>query len=211
MRYIKLVLVVFVLMSVCCSAQESKSSLVFSGTLNHYERSGKTAPIIGFYKYPVDPGFELLYQYQLSNLFSFNTGINYQFGRVANWEGQVDRFRFGEISLPIIGKLNLASNNNKGLFTMVGFSYGKMAYSYWESPSKGSGWDRVDKKYDEHYSNDDSFADVLIGMGISFPIYHQNEFAFTPYLKYRVNDNWMGYALNSMYYGFKISYQLKFK
>lgn len=194
-----------------CMAQESKSSLVFSGSLNHYVRSGKNLDVIGFYKYPVDPGFELLYQYQLSNSFFLSTGLNYQFGRIANWEGQVDRFRFGELSLPIIGKLKFSNNNKTGLFTILGFSYGQMTYVDWESPAKGNDWDNVNKKFDEHYSNDDSFADVLLGMGISFPIFHQNEFAITPYLRYRVNDNWMEYARKSSYYGIKFSYQLNFK
>lgn len=84
------------------TAQESKNSLVLSGSLAHYERSGQSINVIGSYKYPVDPGFELLYQYQLSSTFFLGAGLNYQFGRIANWEGQVDRFRFGKMSCPLL-------------------------------------------------------------------------------------------------------------
>lgn len=187
---------------------ESRSSLVFSGSFAHYQRSGKSVNVIGFYNYPVDPGFELLYQYQISSLFFLNVGLNYQFGRIANWEGEVDRFRYGEMSLPFVGKLKFSNNKKTGLFAIMGFSFGQMVYVDWESPAKGSGWDNVDKKYNDHYSNDNSFADIMLGMGISFPIFHQNEFAITPIFKYRVNDNWMGYARDNVYYEIKFSYHL---
>jgi hypothetical protein len=193
------------------SAQENKSSLVFSGALAHFERADKFVNTIGFYKYPVDPGLELLYQYQLSRTFFLSTGLNYQLGRVANWDGARDRFRFGEMSLPLIGKLKFSSHNKTNLFATMGFFYGKMVYVDWESPAKGNEWVNVNKKYNEHYSNDDSFADVMLGAGISFPIFHQNEFAITPYLKYRVNDNWMNYARHNISYGIKLSYQLNLK
>lgn len=208
MKYLKLLLIFFVFISAYCPAQESKSSLVLSGALAHYERTDKSVNVIGFYKYPVDPGLELLYQYQLGSTFFLSAGFNYQIGRVANWEGPVDRFRFGEMSLPLIGKLKFSSYNKTNLFATMGFFYGKMVYVDWESPAKGNEWANVDKKYNEHYSNDDSFADIMIGMGISFTIFHQNEFAITPYLKYRVNDNWINYARHNISYGIKISYQL---
>ncbi len=192
-------------------AQLSKSSLIIGGTLAHYDRSGKFSDIIGFYKYPVDPGVELLYQYQVSNAFFVGAGINYQLGRIANWDGQVDRFRFREISVPLFGKLKFTQSNNKNFFAVVGFSPGKMVSVDWESPAKGTGWDSVDKKYDTHYSDKDSFADILFGLGLSIPAFHHHEFAAIPYLKYRVNDNWVGYARDNFFYGIKLSYQLNLK
>jgi hypothetical protein len=86
-----------------------------------------------------------------------------------------------------------------------------MIYVDWETPAKGSGWDNVAKKYNDHYTTDDSFADIMIGMEISFPIFHQNKFAITPNFKYRVNDNWMNYVRDNIYYEIKFSYQLNLR
>lgn len=192
-------------------AQLSKSSFIIGGALTHYDRSGKFTDITGFYKYPVDPGVELLYQYQVSNTFFIDAGINYQLGRIANWEGQVDRFRFGEVSVPLMCKLEFAQSYKKNFFGVMGFSLGKMVYVDWESPAKGNEWDNVDKGYDNHYSGKDSFVDLLFGLGLSIPTFHHNEFAAIPYLKYRVKDNWIGYARDNFFYGLKFSYQLNLK
>jgi len=209
--YFSLILVLVLLFPRPIYAQLSKSSLIIGGTLAHYDRANKFSDIIGFYKYPVDPGLELLYQYQFNNTFYLGAGINYQLGRIANWEGQVDRFRFSEISVPLIGKLKITQNNKKNFFALVGVSLGKMVNVDWESPIKGTGWDNVDKKYDPHYSDKNSFVDLLFGMGLSIPTFHHHELAAIPYLKYRVNENWIGYARDNFFYGIKFNYQLNLK
>lgn len=193
------------------NAQTSKNSLVFGGMLTHFQRSGEKSDIKGFYNYPVDPGAELLYQYQLSRVFFLSSGFSYQYGRISTWKGARNRFRFGEISVPVMLKLKLIQGDKKNFFASVGFAYGKMLHLDWESPSSLNEWIDVPRKYNEHYSNNDSFADLLLGLGMSFPNSHQNEFEIAPYIKCRVKDNWMGYFRNNLYYGLKISYQLNLK
>ncbi|HLN74406.1 MAG TPA: hypothetical protein VK205_14015 [Prolixibacteraceae bacterium] len=206
MKYIKLLLVVFVLMSVYCSAQESKSDLVFSGTLAHYQRLGGNTGIQGFYNYPVDPGIEVLYQYRVANTFLLSSGLCYQYGRIASWKGSENRFRFGEISLPLIFKQLLVKDDKLNLFTSFGISYGKMLNLDWEVPEKGTGWGAVDRHQNEHYSVKNAFSDLLFDVGVSFPLSNQNAIAISPYLKYRLKDYWMEYFRKDVYYGIKISY-----
>lgn len=208
MRYIKLVLVFFVLVSVYCTAQESKSSLVFSGTLAHYIRSGIESGTPGIYVYPVDPGLELLYQYRLGSAFFISSGLSYQMGRISTLKGAERRFRFGEISVPIQLKSILVRSNKVNLFATGGFSYGQMAHLDWEAPTSANEWVDVRTEYEEHYSEKDSFADLLFGLGVSFPIADQNVLEISPYLIYRLKDYWMGYFRKDLYYGIKISYQL---
>ncbi len=189
-------------------AQGDKNSLIFSGTLAHYIRSGEKSDIKGFYNYPVSPGVEVLYQYKFSKFSYLSSGVNYQRGRFANYMEAHDRFRFGEISVPIIFKQVLMQKDKKNLFATAGFSYGTMVQLSWESPTSSSEWVDVPREYDEHYSDKDSFADLLFSFGASFRATPKNEFSISPYFKYRLKDNWMNYFRNELHYGIKISYQL---
>lgn len=192
-------------------AQQSKSNLVISGTLAHYLRSGGTSHIKGFYKYPVDPGLELLYQYRLGNGSFLSSGLTYQRGRIANYKETEDRFRFGEISIPILFKHDLIRSGKKNLFSTLGVSFGKMLHLDWERPTSSDEWFDVLGKYEEHYSEKNTFTDLLFDLGISFPASAKNTIAISPYVKYRVKDNWMGYYRDRQYYGIKISYQFNLK
>ena len=102
-------------------AQGDKNSLIFSGTLAHYIRSGEKSDIKGFYNYPVSPGVEVLYQYKFSKFSYLSSGVNYQRGRFANYMEAHDRFRFGEISVPIIFKQVLMQKDKKNLLQLLGF------------------------------------------------------------------------------------------
>lgn len=207
MRYIKLLLVFFVLISVYCPAQESKSDLVFSGTLAHYFPFGKESVTPGYYVYPIDPGLELLYQYQLGSAFFIGSGLSYQMGRISTLKGGERRLRFGEISIPIQIKFILIKIDKVNLFTTVGYSYGQMIHLDFEEPYVNK-WVNVHTEYEEHYSEKDSFTDLLFGLGLSFPVTEKNALEISPYIKYRLKDYWMEYYRDNVYCGIKISYQL---
>lgn len=132
-------------------------------------------------------------------------------GRIATLKGATRRFRFGEISVPIIVKSILVQRDKKNLFATAGFSYGQMVHLNMQSPTSQSEWIEIPRefrKYEEHYSEKDAFADLLFGLGFSFTLSPKSEFAILPYLKYRVKDNGMEYYRDNLYYGIKISYQL---
>lgn len=203
------------LMALCftdrISAQQGKSDLVVSGTLAHFIRSGEMSRMKDFYKYPVDPGVEVLYQYRLGNNSFLSSGLTYQRGRIANYKQTEDRFRFGEISIPVLFKQNLIRSGKKIIYSTVGVSYGKMLHFDWERSTSQGEWSNVLGKYEEHYSEKNNVTDLLFDLGISFPACAKNTIAIAPYVKYRVKDNWMGYYRDKLYYGLKISYQLNLK
>jgi len=194
-------------------AQQGKSDLVFSGTLAHYIRSGIESGTPGFYVYPVDPGLEVLYQYRLGSAFFISSGLSYQTGRIATLKGAERRFSFGEISVPILFKSILVQREKVNLFATAGLSYGQMIHLNIEAPTSQSEWIEIPRefrKYEEHYSEKDAFADLLFGLGVSYTLSPKSEFAILPYFKYRVKDNGMEYFRDNKYYGIKISYQLNF-
>lgn len=193
------------------TAQESKGSLVFGGLLTHFQRTGEMSDINGFYNDLVDPGIELLYQYKVANRIYLSSGISYQYARLANWKGSRDRFRFGELSIPVIAKLKLISNEVRYPYCSIGLSYGKLVHPVWGSPNKGTGWDDKSGKYNEYYSGQDSFVDLMFDFGMNFYFHNQNEFSVAPFIKYRVKDNWMNYYLEDFFWGVKLNYQLNFK
>ena len=188
-------------------AQEKKDALIVNVTLEHLIRTGRTFEDLGFYKNPVAPGISVLYQHQLTPKYFLSSGIVYQMGRLATYDGYVDRFRFGEMSVPLILKRVLSENEHKELSMSLGAFYGKMIHLDWESPSSGD-WIDVPRKYDEHYSEKNSFADLFFSLGIYFPNNKGNKIGIEPYLKYRLKDNWMGYARHDLYYGLMVNYKL---
>jgi hypothetical protein len=193
------------------TAQESKSSLVFGVKGTNFQRTGEKSDINGFYNDLFDPGMEVLYQYGLSDKLYLSSGLMYQYARLANWKGSRDRFRFGEISIPVIAKLKLTNNEAWYPYGSIGLSYGKMIHPIWGSPNKGTGWDDNPAKYFEYYSGKGFFADFLLSFGTNFRLADQNEFSVTPFIKYRFKDNWMGYFMKDFFWGINLNYQLNFK
>lgn len=192
------------------SAQEGKSALIISGALAHFSRTGENASSNGFYQFPVDPGLSVFYQYQIGKKYFLSSGISYQMGRLATHDGYMDRFRFGEISVPLMLKRNLVHWNKTEFFMTIGISYGEMIHLDFESYGSG-GWQDVPRKYDERYSEEDSFTDLLFNPGISFHVNQKTIVEIAPFLKYRVNDNWMEYARGNRYYGLMINYKFNLK
>lgn len=193
------------------TAQESKSSLVFGVNGTHFQRTGEKSDINGFYNDLVDPGVEVLYQYGLTNKLYLSSGLIYQYARVANWDGARNRFRFGEISLPVIAKIKLSNNEAWYPHGSLGISYGKLVHPIYGSPNKGTGWDDGPARDFADYSGKSFFTDLLLSFGMNFRLANQNEFSVAPFIKYRFNDNWMGYFMEDFFWGINLNYQLNFK
>lgn len=191
-------------------AQDRGNALIINGTLEHYIPYGRTFQHEGFYKYPVAPGLSVLYQYQLSPKYFLSSGIVYQMGRVATYINVPNRFRFGEMSVPLILKRVLTEDEHKELSMSVGIFYGKMIHLNWEAYGSG-GWQDVAREYNEHYSEKNIFADLFFSLGITIPVNNGTKFGIEPYLKYRVKDNWMGYDRSEMHLGLMINYKFNLK
>ncbi len=215
-RIITTILIIFLLVTIFASktnAQKNTSSIIVSGMMTRFEPNiGENMLEPDSYNDLVDPGVELLYQFSFSPKFSLSTGVNYQFGRTSSTTNfTIDRFRFGETSIPLIFKATIISERNHSLFISAGFSFGKLIHLSWERPGSGSGWFKyIFFERDEYYSENYFFNDILFNVGYSYKVSPRNEFAVSPYIKYRLIDNWMGNYRKSYYYGIQISYQLNF-
>lgn len=183
--------------------------------MTHFERNGENAHDPGTYKYPFDPGVELLYQFSFSPKFSLSTGINYQKGRISTYALTDDRFRYNEINFPFLFRTNFISGENYSFFISTGLFFGEMITFEGERQVCGSKWIEIPKNEYEslikYYNQDNFFTDIILNAGFSYRINTKNEFAVSPFIKYRIADNWMGHYRKSYYYGIQLSYQLNFK
>lgn len=204
--YAFLVLFLFV-QTVNIEAQESKSSLVFSGILSHYSRSGEFLDKPGFYKFPIDPGLEILYQFPVNKSVSLISGLSFQWAHFANYVQTVDRFRFGEIGIPIIIRKEILQKDKAKFYISSGMYGGIVSFLDWETLGKPE-WEDVSTQYEEHYSKSDFYVDFYVDCGILYSLKNQNSISISPYFKYRIKENWMDYYRQSFFYGLKISYQL---
>lgn len=192
--------------------QESRSSLVFSGELTHFQEKRGIAVaadgsnIDGYYLFPLNPGIELFYQYRADDKNYFLVGVNYRMCFISSTRYDILRFRYREPSFSIGYKKYFLKREKIGLYSSIGLSYGQTKLS--DSEHYGHiKWVYLNPKELMGYSNNDSFADIVFNAGILFP---SNQIEIAPELGYRVKDNWMGFYRHRFFYGLTINYQLKF-
>ena len=192
--------------------QESRSSLVFSGELTHFQEKpgiavGADVSIIdGYYLSPLNPGIGLFYQYQADDKNYFLVGVNYRMCFISSTRYDILRFRYREPSFSIGYKKYFLKREKIGLYSSIDLSYGQTKLS--DSEHYGHiKWEYKNPKDLMDYSNNDSFADIVFNAGILFP---SSQIEIAPNLGYRLKDNWMGFYRNRFFYGLTINYQLKF-
>lgn len=198
---------IFVIFQKGIMAQERKSDLVFDLTFAHYNGTSKDFinPPEGVYTYPIDPGLEISYQYKLTQWMAVGSGVCYQRGRLPAY---LNRFRFGEISIPLLLRLIMNPNSKNKVFLSTAIYEGKILHIVADNNGKGEIWNNIDLKYIDGYSESSFFTDLSFNAGISFLADHQNEFSISPMVKFRLKDNWMKNYRDNMFYGIKFSYQL---
>lgn len=194
------------------SKQESRSSLVFSGELTHFQEkqgnavAGNVSNIDGYYLFPLNPGIGLFYQYQANDKNYFLVGVNYRMCTISSTRNDILRFRYREPSFSIVYKKYFFKREKIGLYSSIGLSYGQTKLS--DSEHYGHiRWEYKNPKDLMDYGNNDSFADIVFNAGILFP---SNQIEIAPELGYRLKDNWMGFYRHRFYFGFQMNYQLKF-
>lgn len=231
MANFKLIIITGILFCCCCQAwaqssqknnsnylntdfqkQESRSSLVFSGELTHFQEKRGIAVaadgsnIDGYYLFPLNPGIGLFYQYQADDKNYFLIGVNYRMCSISSTRYDILRFRYREPSFSIGYKKYFFKREKIGLYSSIGLSYGQTKLS--DSEHYGHiKWVYLNPKELMGYSNNDSFADIVFNAGILFP---SSQIEIAPELGYRLKDNWMGFYRHRFYFGFQINYQLKF-
>jgi hypothetical protein len=192
--------------------QESRSSLIFSGELTHFQEKPSIAVaadgsnIDGYYLFPLNPGIGLFYQYQADDKNYFLVGVNYRMCSISSTRYDILRFRYREPSFSIGYKGYFLKREKIGLYSSISLSYGQTKLS--DSEHYGHiRWEYINPKELMGYSNNDSFADLVFNVGILFP---SNQIEIAPAIGYREKDNWMGYYRDRFFYGLTINSQLKF-
>lgn len=194
------------------SKQESKSSLIFNGSLMHKIgiqndlSANYVRGISDYYLYPLNAGLGIYYQYQIYKESYVLSGINYQICHIATTENGIQRFRYNEPSFSVCLKHYFHNSEKIGLFTTMGLSFGLMKLMANEAYGHIT-WSDSDINYIENYSNDDTFTDLIFNGGIVFPSSHVE---IAPTIGCRIKDNWMGFYRHRFFYGISINYQLKF-
>jgi hypothetical protein len=191
------------------SAQEKKNEITISGIIIHYQGAGYKIDYNGYYKFPIDPGIELLYFRRLSKSFSFGTGFNFQKGRIASSNIFLSRFKFEEISIPLIFTKDFTFNSKSGLCLSTGLYSGKILLLNAEHEGHLDYWDKWDDlKYIPNYSNDVLFIDVYFSTGFFYTFSKRNKLSLNPFFKYRVNRTWFNDYEKKFHYGIKLSYTI---
>jgi hypothetical protein len=192
--------------------QESRSSLVFSGSFLHFQGKQDNLAvsyvrgITDYYLFPLNAGFGIFYQYQIYKKNYLLSGINYQMCHIASTESGIMRFRYREPSISVYFKHYFLKNEKIGLFSTIGLSFGRIKLLASESYGHIT-WSNFETKYLQNYSNNNTFVDLIFNAGVSLPASH---IEIAPALGYRVKDNWMAYCRHQFFYGLTINYQLEF-
>jgi hypothetical protein len=191
-------------------AKKGKSSIGCSLVLAHYANSNQKfiGPVVGFYTYPVDPGIEISYHYLLNKRINLGAGLSYQKVRIPAY---VNRFRFNEVSIPILFEYTKHPERRNKIILSTALSAGKVNNLIVDNLGSGDIWHTIPLKYVDNYSEKCFFMDILFSPGISLVTINQNEISISPFVKYRIIDNWMQNYREHFYYGIKLNYQLNFK
>jgi len=188
-----------------------KISVSFAHYFNVEERQLiNTFP--GYYENSFDPGFELLYNFNIKERFYFGTGLNYQYGRNASYIHALRRFNFSELSIPVVFSLGITTNKKSGLLMSVGFYLGKIIKIKTQNPSSGGEWIEGDiTEYVENYSDDNTFLDLYTDIGYFHNIFKKDIISITPFLNYRLNTTWLNYHQQRIHVGIKLNYLFNLK
>jgi len=186
------------------SAQDNKSSVNLNTQISNF---------LTKYFSPINPGIEILYQNKVTSLFSISAGINYSFTSGQKSVGIKSNFkrRYHEIFVPVILKGRISDGFNAAFGIYPGWLFnGKEFYK----GSSTGGWN--DNTHNTGYDESSKLAaDLFFGLELfDFvkPNKKNHSIKFTPFLKYRLNENWLDETRdNPISLGVKINYRIRLK
>lgn len=213
-KIISCLLLIAVISSNCLWGQEKKNMIVFGSMVtrfNNIELYNLYGPHYGFYKHPAGPGIEALYYRCLTPNTRVGAGLSWQHGRVASYLSGLRRFRFDEVSVPVVIQTGFTFCRHYRFFLTTGAILGEIVHVSAEAQGKNEDW-HVYKDFDlvEKNSNDTFFADYYLDAGFCRSIFKQNEISIAPFLKNRINTTWLNLHEKKFMYGIKLTYSIKF-
>lgn len=200
MKYILVIILLFDILYL--NAQDRSLYLSISPMFSHFVPIKVTRSHNGDSPYNVCPGVEFLYNYKLGTSFRLGTGLSYQYANLISYINGSNKFIFGELSLPVL--FTLTEKNNR--FSIeIGIYAGKFLHFEWyERPY--SQWTKV-SSYDPRfgYKEQNTFADLYLAVSYGINKRDPQVAVISPFIKYRVTENWMDLYRESVYYGFKFT------
>lgn len=213
-KLLLLTLILFITLSPL-QAQKKLNDLTVGISLAHYKNVEEMHLINdfpGFYENSFDPGLEVLYNRILWKNLDIGTGLSYQWGRNASYIHALRRFRFSEISIPLILSMKFIFFKESGILLSSGIYGGKIGHIITENPTSGGEWigDEGVTKSTKGYSDDDGFLDFYFAIKYYHTVFAKDVVSVTPFLRHRLNTTWLNYHQQKMHYGVKLNYSLKF-
>ncbi len=193
-------------------AQTKNNRLIISGIAAHYiHKQNYSEDTRGYYTYPVDPGFEILYYRKIRETIYLGTGYNYQTGRIASVVDGIMRFQFTEQNLPIVVRKEFSHKGKTHWFVGSGLYFGRNKTTRVESLNKNGDWNQpFDIELVANYYEDNNFIDFIFDSGFCHSLNNWSEISISPFLKYRINKTWLNYHESRTHYGLKLSYSIGF-
>lgn len=188
--------------------KDKRTSILFGINFTHYTPTSQ-AKDKDWITAPFNLGAELLVAYYKRKNWSFYTGINYQYGKIAfdhHYYG--DRTKFHEISVPFLTDLPSFKIFNADLMVRTGFYLGTYAKIKRETKGAKMGPD-TNKWYDYpiDYKDDRFICDYYVGI-LSKKLSTDSKLDLELFLKHQLNKNYLSKDISRIIYGIKVKFKL---
>lgn len=204
----KIVLSVFVLLSAfsyLSNAQNRPNKLNFNVQTNYFiakkDHQGSSFNSI-------NPGGEILYEWEFNKSFSLLTGTEYIYSTWNYSMGSGSYFKIiaHEIFIPVILNDKLSKKINLAL----GIYSGRLVYvkSLYTDNIISRHWIN-NTKHTDYYSSQKFSADLFMETGFTESINRNQSIKFAPYIKYKLTDNWMVDYRSRVTIGVKINLEIE--
>ncbi len=194
------ILLITTLFSHNVHAQKLEDYIGLNLQLNHYISKGKDK-----YFMPVNPSFEILYKKSLKDKVFLLSGINYSFSIWKHNATFSTKFRrlAHELSIPMLIEKPLGERTS---ITFGGYA-GWLVKGKEENLNKNTtNWIDITS-----YTNYDESSKFTCDLYISTKIFSGSLISFSPFIKYKLTDNWMEEVRAKTYFGLNVKYMTGIK
>ncbi len=156
-----------------------------------------------------NPGGEIMYERGMTAKVSFLTGANYIYSCWNYILGGKSYFKAiaHEIFIPVL--FNTKLNNRIYLTTGIYPGWLLEGKQFYKNLSTVINWRDITET--TSYPSSKKFStDIFLGAAYSQPLNSKNSLDLSPFVKYKLTDNWMGERRNKLSYGVKINYAFEF-
>lgn len=168
----------------------------------------KDAKDLGYNFASLYPGGELKLTCFLKNIWSVSSGINYQFGRIKNYQigGYNERITFSELVFPLNTTFYFIKSR-RNLNLTSGLYLGKYLSSKLETSggkmNPNDDWHEIKSDFISGYTTNKKIADFYFSVGFDPSANKTRKVRFNIFTKYRLIDNWLYQDVSRFVFGIK--------